>query len=189
MNIIKSILLLGIIMIVFVSPSIFGGYYFSEDRALSKSYPNEEGEVVFETPLIDKKIVIYKVGETKFVKLVEQKWGILYNVNHFSVLNQREPDDLLKWSWSAHLNDNDRYDTLLAVEVLNPEIKKVIISNEGFSKILNNIDEVKSVSRLYIELDVRDGYAATYADLSSIDAGNFIFRGLNDEGVILETVW
>ncbi|WDH96237.1 hypothetical protein PUW24_18940 [Paenibacillus urinalis] len=78
------------------------------------------------------------------------------------------------------------YDTIFGVESDNPEIKRVIISNDNIDNVISyDMDEIKENSTVFIELILEDGFAASYNELNTKDASGFIFRGLNDKGEIL----
>lgn len=77
------------------------------------------------------------------------------------------------------------YDTVIAVATDNTEITKVIVSNEDTDSnvSLDDLDEIKENSTIYIELILEDGFAAAYRELKS--PREFKFRGLNDKGEII----
>jgi hypothetical protein len=104
----------------------------------------------------------------------------------------------MKYTWSATQQFNNFYDTLFAVEVLDTNIVKVIISNEinnenylsMISNEINNqnylsLSEAKKQSSVFFELDVINGYTAHYSYLHTSDVGEFVFRGLNSEGKVI----
>lgn len=179
----------GLALLLSFAPSVLYGYYYNEATALRKSFPYQDGEVVFERAFPEKKVVIWKVGNETYATLIDRKWGGLYQVNNTSSISRGEPGDVIRRTWSARLTNKQRYDTILAVEVIDPSIKKVIVSNEGSNRNLADLNDVREQSSIFIEMDVVNGYAASYADLSVQDAGNFVFRGLNEKGEIVSTKW
>jgi hypothetical protein len=140
---------------------------------------------VYEKQFGNKKIVILDTGNAHHVTLVSKAWGVLYRVNQTSPINARDPQDKINITWSAHLTKDKRYDTILAAEVADQRIKKVIVTNEGSNNNLSSLDELKKQSTVYVEMDVINGYAVHYINLPTSDAGNFVFRGLDEQGNIL----
>lgn len=185
----KSILLIiTLIIVLFIFYT--SGYSLNENQVLRNSYSNVDGEAVYNKKFDNNKVVIWKTEKENFVKLVETKLGFIYRVTNEASLQFMYPmigeyGDL-KRTWSASLNSKSMYDTIIAVESLNPEITKVIVSNDNIDNvILNDIDEIKENSTLFIELILEDGFAASYNELSTKDAGGFIFRGISNDGKML----
>lgn len=182
-----------IIFLILISMAIIlahqNGYSFSENKALQNSHPFRAGEVVYENDFGNKKIVVWKTDQLSYVKLVTDSWGILHRVSDISELHEREPNDSMKRTWSAHLNSNNKYETMFAVEATDPEIKKVIVSNENTDDAFSeNLNEIKENSTVFVEMTVKDGFAASYLELGIHDAGGFVFRGLDEQGEIIAVI-
>jgi len=181
----KIIVLITVALVLYIAPSILYGYYYTESEAIQKLLPQKNGNIVFEKSFGNNKVIITKTNGMTYVNLIECKWGLFYKGKDITPFSAGEPGDLIRRTWSASLTEEQRYDTVLAVEVLDPSITKVIISNEGYSRNLDNLEDVKALSALFLELDVINGFAVTYTDLSIEDAGSFVFRGLNDKGEVV----
>lgn len=180
---------LSAVLVVYFAPAVMGGYSYSEQAAVRDSFPHESGEVIFEKPFGDKKILVWRTENKSYVKLLERKWGIFHRVADTASIEQREPERKMKMTWSASKKEGDRYDTLVAAETIDPSIRKVIVSNEGFHKKLTSLDEVHKHATVYVEMDVKNGYAAHYLDLPHSETGDFVFRGLDEQGNIVSVVW
>lgn len=166
------------------------GLYITENKALKNSYPSKDGVVIFEKEYKNRELVIWKTNSGNFVKTIESKLGIFYHVSNFAELSPMTPligkEGGFKRTWSASLNSKKMYETIVAVESDNPEIKRVTISNDNIDNvILNDLEEVKKHSPVFIELKLENGFAATYVELNPKDAGGFIFRGINEKGKII----
>lgn len=163
------------------------GYVFSESKALKEAYPRADGEAVYHQAFGKDKIVIWKMEDMDFVKLVTKKWGFLYHVTETSPLapSANEPNTIQR-TWSAQLNANKMYDIIFAFSTINPEIKRVIISNDNFSNVEeDNLEFIKSDSTVYIELPVRNGYAVSYLEINPKDNRGFVFRGMDNNGHLI----
>lgn len=177
--------LLVLIIFIFNNP----GYSITENKAIKKLYPSENGEVMYSKDYDNKKVLIWRTVHGDYANLLETKWGILHRVSVGSELHPIEPkigdDASFRRIWSAKINSNKMYDTVLAVATDNNEITRVIVSNEDIdsSVSLNNLDEIKENSTIYIELILEDGFAAAYSELKA--PGEFKFRGLNEKGEII----
>ncbi|MVO99554.1 hypothetical protein [Paenibacillus lutrae] len=161
-------------------------YSFSQEGALKDSFPQYNGDIVFEQNFKNNKVVILKGPQGTYAKLIKSKWKILFRVTNVSVLGPMYPEDesILR-TWSANLNSNKRYDTILAVEVSDPKIMKVIITNEQFEeKASVDLNEIKENSKVFIELDVVNGYAGTFQEMAIDEVGGFVFRGVDNTGSI-----
>lgn len=180
---------LCILSIIYFGPILMGGYSYSKESAIRHSFPNQNGEVVLEKEFNGKKVIVWDTGNQRYVKLVDKTWGIFYRVNNVAPIEASESQDQMMTTWSAQLTDERRYDTIFAVEIIQPEIKKVILSNEGPDMNLSTLEEIKEQSAVYVEIDVINGFAVHYMNLSTKDAGNFMFRGLNEQGKIVTVEW
>ncbi|WP_046226942.1 hypothetical protein [Paenibacillus dauci] len=185
----RTIVLLALIFII-VYAFKNSGYSLVEQAAIRNSFPFQDGTKVYENEETDNQTVIWKTDNGYYAKLVESKWGFLYHVSNVSMLqvlsplNGKEGD--IERTWSANLNSDNKYDTIFAVKSNNPEIKKVIISNDNIDdNISTDIHEIKKESTLFMELNLENGFAATYKELNVNDAGGFVFRGVNEKGKVI----
>ncbi|CAG7619431.1 hypothetical protein ACFQI7_03285 [Paenibacillus allorhizosphaerae] len=190
----RKVLRRAIFLIVLLSLIIYifknSGYSIIDNKVIRNSYPSKDGEVIYEKDYENKKTVIWKTDTGYYVKLVEAKWGILYHVPNVAELQPMSPligkEGDIKRTWSASLNSNKMYDTIFAVESDNPEIKSIIVSNDNIERVISyDFDEIKENSTVFIELNLEDGFAASYNELNTKDAGGFIFRGVNEKGEII----
>ncbi|MEC0204881.1 hypothetical protein P4H39_19935 [Paenibacillus lautus] len=185
----KSIFLI-FLFLLFIYIFSNSGYSFTENTAIENSFPSQAGELVYEKEYDKNKTVIWRTVNNHYVKLLEKKWGILYHVTNVSELQPMSPligkEGDIKRTWSASLNSKEMYETIFAIESVNPEIIKVLISNDNIdNEISKEIDQIKQDSTVFIELTLEDGFAAAYKELSIKDVGGFIFRGVNDKGEII----
>lgn len=185
----RSIFFVVILAIVFFILYRYG-YSLNEKQALRISYPFTDGDVVYNKKFENNKAVIWETENFNYVKQVEIKLGFLYQVSNVAVLQSMQPligtEGELMGTWSARLNSRNMYDTIFGVESDNPEIKRVIISNDNIDNVISyDMDEIKENSTVFIELNLEDGFAASYNELNTKDASGFIFRGVNDKGEIL----
>jgi hypothetical protein len=174
-----------ICFLLYFSPLILGGYSYSENTAIRKSYPFQNGEMVFKESFGSKKVVIWDTGREKYVKLVNRRGGILYHVDNITDIGSVSPDELIRTTWTASLTKDKRYDTIFGAEVLNGKIAQIIVSNDKYGDKLVNKEDIKMKSSVYIEMPVKNGYAASYSSLPIQDAGGFVFRGVDEEGHII----
>jgi hypothetical protein len=186
----KKLLYILLLLISFCVISYYfianSGYAFNETKALNEAYPYREGKVVYQKEFGNNKIVIWNSNERKYAKVVHTKWGILYRVISISEILPKEPNDYISRSWSASSISQDLYKSAFAFEVNNPAIEKILISNENIDDVISrNLAEIKKISAVYIELKVENGYSVSYNELSALDTGHFLFRGLDKDGKIL----
>ena len=181
----KRYIMFSVLILVVLYVVHLNGYRLSEESAIRNSYPNQSGEIVYEKEFNPKKVIIWDTGNGKYVKLINNDWGILHRVTEISGIGGTTLDEKMKFTWSSTLKENKYYDTLFAVEILDPKIVKVIVSNERNNGSLLSLDEAKEQSTVYVEMDVLNGYAAHYRYLHTSDVGAFIFRGLDSEGNVL----
>lgn len=125
--------------------------------------------------------------EVRHIILVSKTWGIFYRANQFSTIYAREPGATIKTAWAASLTDDKQYDTIFGAEVTDERIKKIVVTNEGFSANASSLDEAKKQSSVYVEIDVENGFAVHYMNLPPSSTGNFVFRGLDGLGNMLAT--
>ncbi|MFC7677401.1 hypothetical protein [Paenibacillus sp. GCM10028914] len=180
--------LLVVILTICVCSVLFflkmSGYSFSKEGALKYSVPYD-GDIVYEQNFSNHTLVILKGKQETYAKLIKSKWNVLFQVTNVSVLGPLYPDETNLRTWSAHLNSNKRYDTILAIEVSDPRFRKVIITNEKIdNEKSTDVEEIKENSNIFIELNIVNGYAGTFQELDSKDAGGFVFRAIDDTGSI-----
>lgn len=78
---------------------------------------------------------------------------------------------------------------LLAAETREPGSKKILITNEPWDdKPIDDLDRIKALSGIYIEMDVEQGYAVEYEQLPADQTGGFIFRSIDSKGHILSVL-
>jgi hypothetical protein len=174
-----------VLLVIYLGSKIFAGYSFSKESAIQHSFPNQKGKIVFEKDFDNKKVIILETEHGLFVKQVDIKLGIFYMVRNVGDINIYDNQEALNTTWTAQLVDDQYYDTLFAVKVSDPTIKKVIVSNEGSDLSLSNLEEVKKQSTFYVEMEIINGFGAHYLALSPSEAGNFVFRGLNENEEIV----
>lgn len=174
-----------ILILLWYLNHLLTGYSFNEKSAIRNSFPNHDGEMVFEKEFDRKKVVVWDTGTENYIKLLSTDLGIFHRVTAASAISGITTDNKMKFTWDATLRDEKFYDTLFAVEVLDPKIVKVIVSNKSSNDINLSLNEVKEHSTVYIEMDVINGYAAHYSNLNLSDVGVFAFRGLNSEGKVI----
>ncbi|MEK8127822.1 hypothetical protein WMW72_07805 [Paenibacillus filicis] len=161
------------------------GYTWSEKRALEQAVPAPGGSKVYEKAFGSHKVVIWKTPVMTYAQLLETRWGILHRVITAAQLAPRLPDDALLRTWSAHLNESKQYETLFAIETLDPEMTTVLISNDPMDdEAADTLDEIRQRSSLSLELKVEDRYAVLYTELPAAEEGGFVFRGIDSQGQI-----
>lgn len=172
---------------LYFGPSVLGGYALTEHSALRYTLPNQEGEVVFEKEIEDKKIVVWDTGETNYVKLIENPSGIFKRVVSADAISGQPSDEKMKVMWSGTEIEEGAsvYEVLFAANVLDQEIEKVIVSNEQDDEESTPLHIVKEQSSVFIEMDVIDGFAVHNSKLPGGDVGSFSFRGINSDGEIV----
>lgn len=183
---IKFIVILFSLCIVFLYLEYKSGYGLTERQAISYTFPEKDIEVVYEEDFNDRKIAIFKIGDELYSKMIQRKWGIIYKSLQSSRLTLRYENDLVRRAWSANLNSNEKFDTFFAVQARDPAIKKVIITNDDLDQDTEtNIEQIRKDSSLYIELNIRDGFASKYLEMDNKDVGSFVFRGLDANGNVV----
>lgn len=175
------LLLLG----MYFFPSMLGGYALTEHSAIRYTSPNQNGEIVLEKEIEDKKIVIWNTGKVKYAKLIETPL-FLKQVTDISSISGQTIDEKMKFTWSGReIEESGFYDVIFAVEVLDNKIEKVIVSNEQDDKKSTPLSIVEDQSTVFIEMDVKNGFAAHYSKLQNEDVGSFSFRGINSDGKVV----
>ncbi|WP_186577012.1 hypothetical protein [Aquibacillus kalidii] len=180
-----SILLL-LLLSMYFAPSVFGGYALTEHSAIRYTLPNLDGKVVFEKELVDKKIVVLDTGKVNYVKLIENSLGIFKRITDVSSISGKTIDEKMKVTWSGtEIEESEFYDVIFAAGVIDKEIEKVVVSNEQDDKKNTPLSIVEEQSTVFIEMDVKDGFAAHYSKLSNENVGSFSFRGINSDGKVV----
>ena len=179
-------LLILLLLGMYFGPSVFGGYALTEHSAIRYTLPNQDGEVVFEKEIEDKKIIVWDTGKVNYVKLIENASGIFKRVTNVNSISGETIDEKMKVTWSGvEIAESEFYDVIFAAVVLDKEIEKVIVSNEQGDKKNTPLSIVEEQSTVFIEMDVKDGFAAHYSKLPNEDIGSFSFRGINSDGKIV----
>lgn len=182
----RYLLFFGIVLlIIYFGPQVAGGYSYSASLAIQHSLPNQDGEVVFEKDFGNKKVVIVDTAIGSFVKLIDKKFGIFYRASSVELIEGKTPQGKMKITWSASQKNDQQYDSLFAAEILDDDIVKVIVTNESQQETIKSLLEARKESSIFIEMKVKNGYAAHYSQLNNSDAGNFVFRGINAEGDVI----
>lgn len=109
------LLLLG----MYFGPSVFGGYALTEYSAIRYTLPNQEGEVVYEKEIEDKKIIVWDTGKVNYVKLIENPLGIFKRVTNLSSISGDTIDKKMKVTWSGAEIEDKFYDVIFAAEVVS----------------------------------------------------------------------
>ncbi|WP_226037337.1 hypothetical protein [Aquibacillus saliphilus] len=181
-------ILVLLLIIVYFGPSFLGGYSWTEYSAIRHTLPNENGKVVFEKEFKNKKVVVWDTGLNKYVKLIENNFWFLYRSTSVNGLAAETADEKMKTTWLASQQKDKVYDALFAVEVLDEDIVKVIVSNEANLEGKDlSLKEVKEQSTLFVEMDVKDGVTAHYTSILHSEIRNFVFRGVNADGNVVST--
>lgn len=182
----RTIIIGGVLLSVFYfGPSLFGGYYWTESAALNHSLPGVEMAKVYEKEFEDKKIIIQDTGTQRYAKVIESPLGFLHKALLVSGISVETSNDKMKIAWTATQKEDEYYEVLVAAEVEDETIQKVVVTNEYPEQADATLDELEELSGLFIEMEVEDGYAAYYLELPNTQAGNFEFRGVNVEGEIV----
>lgn len=181
----NTLIFLGIVICALVSVS-FSGYSFTESRAIAKWNTNKDSRIVYTKNVGNIKLLISNESNGKNVIFMERKWGLLYKASNKAMLSRRSDTDKISRTWSGSLVSDKKYDTIIAAEIFDTHIKKVIVSNDNIDgQILESLDDIKKASTFFVELEVDHGYAVHYALLDPEDVGAYVFRGVDDSGRII----
>ncbi|WP_058305688.1 hypothetical protein [Gracilibacillus massiliensis] len=183
----RYLITIGILLLlgVYFGPSVLAGYALTEHSAIRYTLPNEDGEVVFEKDIANKKIVIWNTGKLNYVKLLESPLGIFKRATNINPISGQTIDENMKVTWSGEEIEDEFYDVVFAAEALDKQIEKVIVSNEQDDRKSTPLSIVKEQSSIFIEMEVKDGFAAYYSKLPQGDVGSFSFRGINSDGKVV----
>lgn len=184
----RYLLALGILPILFISiffnPAM-NGYSLTEHSAARYTYPNQEGKIVYERVIDNKKVVIWDTGGVKkYTKVIEKHLGFLYRVSKIDTIDSGySADKQMNITWGGTLiEDTDNYNVIFAAEVLDNEIETVIVSNAREDEENKPLSFVRENSSVFVEMDVHNGFAVELRELPIGDVGGYKFRGLNSEG-------
>ncbi|AQQ53151.1 hypothetical protein [Planococcus lenghuensis] len=179
--------IMGVILLsaFYFGPSFFGGYYWTESAASEQSYHNTELVEVYRKKVDDRKVIIQDNGFLRVAKVIDRPLGLFYQVELATYVSAATSDEKMKFGWTAIQKQEEYYEVLLAVEAMDENIEKVIVTNEYPEQKDASVDELKELSDLFIEMEVENGYAAHYLELPNSEAGGFEFRGINAEGEVI----
>ncbi|MCG7344753.1 hypothetical protein MHZ92_11450 [Sporosarcina sp. ACRSL] len=179
------IILILLMIIIYFGPSFLGGYYLTERSAIRNSFPND-GIVVLEKDVKNKKIVVWDTGQNKSIELIESNFGFLHRPILGSEIFGETPDKKMKTTWAATHHEGVFYNTIFAAEALDEDIVKVIVSNEPHVReIYLSLKEVEEQSTIFVEMVIENGVAIHYSLLPTDEVGNFTFRGVDAEGNVV----
>ncbi|MGE7823125.1 hypothetical protein [Paenibacillus sp. NPDC093718] len=180
-------LMLAVVLIVIsYMPLFLGGYVYNEEQAMRRFHPAYTGDKLYERTGDHHKLIVWHDGNVKMVTVMENKWGLLHRASNSVVLERGSEDEPFTRIWSASHRGEGMYDTLLAVETPENESRRIIVTNEPWDdEPIDDLDQIKALSGIYIEMDVEQGYALHYEQLPADQIGGFIFRSIDSEGNIL----
>ncbi|KOP67524.1 hypothetical protein AMS62_21475 [Bacillus sp. FJAT-18019] len=184
---ISFLILAAIVVVINYTPLFLGGYMYNEEQAVRRLYPEYSGNKLYEKTEDQHKLIVWSGGNQKMVTVVENKWGWLYRARNSVVLVRTSQDEPFVRTWSAtNHGGHDLSDTLLAVETTESESSKIIVTNEPMDEEpVADLEQLKALSGVYIEMDVEQGYAIHYEQLPADQIGGFVFRSIDSEGKIL----
>lgn len=184
---ISILILAAIVVVINYMPLFLGGYMYNEEQAIRSSYPEYTGNKLYEKTEDQYKLIVWSGAYEKMVTVIENKWGFLHRVKSSSALVRVSQEEPFIRTWSAtHHGENDLSDTLLAVETPDSDSSKIIVTNEPMDEEpVTDLEQLKALSGVYIEMDVEQGYAIYYGQLPSDQIGGFVFRSIDSEGKIL----
>ncbi|KOR90115.1 hypothetical protein [Paenibacillus solani] len=184
---ISFLILAAIVVVINYTPLFLGGYMYNEEQAVRRLYPEYTGNKLYEKREDQHKLVVWSDGNQKIVTVVENKWGWLYRARNSVELVRTSQDEPFIRTWSAtNHGGNDIYDTILAVETSENESSTIVVTNEPMDEEpVADLERLKALSGIYIEMDVEQGYAVYYGQLPADQTGGFVFRSIDSEGKIL----
>lgn len=175
------ILIIVLFVVLFIRSS---GYRLTESGALAVYNSNNSVEILYSKQFGN--IILYIVRDEfqEYLFEVKTNWHGLYKVTRKIELHPSGTDKMNR-TWSSTSYPNNKYETIIAAEILDPNVKKVIFSNDDMS--LENINIIKNNSTFYKELTVDNGYVVHYEIMDFEDATSFIFRLIDDNDNIIYT--
>lgn len=180
------LILAAVLVAISYMPLFLGGYVYNEEQTMRHFHPAYTGDKLYEKIEDHHKLVVWHDGNVKMVTVMENKWGLLHRVANAVVLEPKSEEEPFVRTWSASHRGDGMYDALLAVETSENESRKIIVTNESWDdEPIDDLDQIKALSGIYIEMDVKQGYAVQYAQLPADQIGGFIFRSIDSEGNIL----
>lgn len=159
-------------------------YAFTESSAIALLDKNNRGKIVYSKQFGDIHLLIKQENNRKYLLEIERKWVFLYKVIDKVELSPSGTDKM-KRTWSSRSQSNMTYETIIAAEIFDPLVKKVIVSNDDM--LYENLNDAKKASTFFEELEVDNGYVVHYTIMDIKDATSFIFRLLNESGNIIFT--
>lgn len=161
-----------------------GGFVLSENKAIMYGFAKNNVEVVHQQEFNNRKIVIFKVDNELYSRMIVRRWGIFYQsveTVHFSL-----KDDPIGRAWSARKNLNDKFETFFAVQVRDTAIKKIVVNIDNLEEETEtNIEQIRKNSTFFTELEVRDGYGSQYVEIDKDILGAFKIRGIDEKGNVV----
>lgn len=180
------LILAAVVVVISYLPLLLDGYAYNEEQAIRRVHPAYTGDKLYERSEDHHKLIVWQDGHVKTVNVLESKWGMLHKITNAVALEPKSEDEPFVRTWSASHRGDGIYDTLVAVETSEPESKKIIVTNEPWDdKPIEDLEQVKALSGIYMEIDVEQGYAIHYEQLPADQTGGFIFRSIDAEGNIL----
>lgn len=163
------------------------GYSFFESKAIRESSPNIAGQIFYEESYqSNKKLVVWDTGNEKYLKLIEKKFLFLYRQQYTMAMDVRKVDSPISSSYYARLIREKTYGVLFGTEIRDSRIKQVIVIDRKLvdnGEELKDLEKIRELSTVYVELEVVDDIAFAYAELEK--AISFAFLGLDSDGKII----
>jgi|GEM_PF-6467229 len=183
---IRNYLALFLIAVIVLFSILFSEFSSSEYGAIKKYPFGTKGTIVYEQLHDREKVIIVEGDNSHSVYVVKSYNNILHRVIDVNQLVQSDPAAPLLRTWGGSRNNNNMFDTLIAVQALDYAIVKVIVSNEQHQEeYSDNIGDIIANSTFFEVLTLKDGFATFYDELESSLVGSYIFRGLNAKGEII----
>lgn len=180
------LILAAVLVTISYMPLFLGGYVYNEEQAMRRFHPAYTGDKLYEKIEDHHKLIVWHDGNVKMVTVMENKWGLLHRIANSVALEPGAEEEPFVRIWSASHHGDGIYDTLVAAETSEPESKKILVTNEPWDdEPIDDLDQIKALSGIYIEMDVEQGYAVHYEQLPADQTGGFIFRSIDSEGNIL----
>lgn len=181
----KSIFIILAVIVVAILFMLSNGYAFTESSALALSNKHKKSQIVYSKEFGDINLLVEKELNKKYLIELKKKW-FLYKVTNKEELLPSGTDKM-KRTWISVMtkHSNRKYETIIAAEILDPHVKKVIVSNDDM--LFKTQVDIKKASTFFKELEVDNGYAVYYTMMDFEDASSFIFRLIDESGNIIYT--
>lgn len=166
------------------------GYVLTEQKALSSLLGPSKGDAVYKKK-VDKEhtLLMYRNGEYEECILMSTRLGIWYRADRSISLSMRNPEDSIDYNWSASSNSNGNYDVIFAVKIKDPQIKRVVVSNDGIDGDTSDseeyFDDTINLASVKMDLVLMNGYGMAYKEITMGESTAFVFRGLDAKGKII----